>query len=90
MQSFQVIARPEAAEAAISRCFAETSTIGLRVREDTRVVLARELREVGGIRLKSVWRPGMEETRKAESDDLTGETLAARRAWKQQTEDTDQ
>ncbi len=38
----QVLARPERLDAVIERCFAETTTIGLRWRLETRAVLARE------------------------------------------------
>ena len=39
----QVLARPERLDAAIERCFAETTTIGLRWRIEARAVLAREV-----------------------------------------------
>ena len=39
----QVLARPERLDAVIERCFAETTTIGLRWRIEARAVLAREL-----------------------------------------------
>ena len=71
----------------IRRCFAETSTIGLRVTEEARLVLARDVSAVDGIRVKSVQRPGPAVTRKAESDDLDGDTLALRRQVRQQAED---
>ncbi len=86
MQSFQVIARTGAAEAVIGRCFSETSTIGLRVREEARIVLPRDAAIVEGIGVKSVFRPGAGVTRKAESDDLRGESLALRRAEKRKAE----
>ena len=38
----QVLARPETLDAVIERCFAETTTIGLRWRIEARAVLARE------------------------------------------------
>ncbi len=87
LQSFQLIVRPEHAETIIRRCFVETSTIGLRVREERRVVLAREATLVDEIVVKSVLRPGVGRTRKAESDDLRGDTLTARRAQKVKAED---
>ena len=85
-QSFLLVARPDAAEAIIRRCLEETSTIGLRVGEETRVVLPREAAAVRGVGVKSVIRPGSGRTRKAESDDLRGESLAARRAEKLKAE----
>jgi len=86
MQSFQLVARPEAAEAAIRRCFEETSTIGLRVSSEARVVLPREAGNVAEVGVKSVVRPASGLTRKAESDDLGGESLVARRAAKLRVE----
>ena len=86
MQSFQIVARPEAAEAAIRRCFEETSTIGLRVSSEARVVLPREAATIAGVGVKSVMRPASGPTRKAESDDLGGESLVARRAEKLRVE----
>jgi len=86
MQSFQLVARPEAAETAIRRCFEETSTIGVRVSDEARVVLPREAATVAGVGVKSVMRPASGLTRKAESDDLGGENLVARRAAKLRVE----
>jgi hypothetical protein len=85
MQSFAVLARPEAADVVAERCFAETSTIGLRLHEERRIVLGRTASEVGGIGIKTVERPGGR-TAKAESDHLTGDSLAARRTAKQRAE----
>ncbi len=42
LTEFRVLARPHAAEAAIAARFGETSTIGLRVRDERRRVLARD------------------------------------------------
>lgn len=86
MQSFQIVARPQAAEAVIRRAFEETSTIGLRVNEEARVVLPREAASVEGVGVKSVVRPDSGPTRKAESDDLRGDSLVARRAEKARVE----
>ena len=86
LQSFQLIVRPELAETVVRRCFTETSTIGLRVREERRVVLAREERVIDDIGIKSVLRPVVGATRKAESDDLRGDSLTARRAEKARVE----
>jgi uncharacterized protein (TIGR00299 family) protein len=90
MQSFQLVVREGAADEVIRRCFTETSTIGLRVAEERRVVLARDAATMGGIGVKSVFRPGAGITRKAESDDLYGDGLAARRAAKQKAESESQ
>jgi uncharacterized protein (DUF111 family) len=65
----QVLARPERLDAAIERCFAETTTIGLRWRLETRAVLARETVSIatpeGALDVKLVTRPGGERTAKA-------------------------
>ncbi|MGF1626079.1 MAG: LarC family nickel insertion protein, partial [Alphaproteobacteria bacterium] len=82
MQSFRLVVRPDAAGAVIERCFEESSTIGLRVQEDSRIVLPRDSAAVDGIGVKSVLRPLSGRTAKAESDHLAGETLSARRVQK--------
>ena len=86
IHAFHLLVQPDRAEAAVERCFLETSTIGLRVREERRVILPRELQrtqhddvEVG---IKTVRRPGAQTTAKAESDDLAGDDLSARRRLK--------
>ena len=70
----QVLARPERLEAAIGRCFAETTTIGLRWRLEARAVLAREIVSIatpeGALDVKLVTRPGGERTAKAEIEPL--------------------
>ena len=43
MQSFRLLVGPDQVDAVIERCFLETSTIGLRVAEEQRVVLPRRL-----------------------------------------------
>ena len=69
-------------------CFSETSTIGLRWRLEQRVVLPRMAvsNAKAGVRTKQVTRPGGEVTVKAESDDVSGESLGARRALKARAE----
>ena len=86
LQSFQLIVRPDAAPAVIARCFEESSTIGLRVQEDSRIVLPRDSAAVDGVGVKSVRRPLSGRTAKAESDHLVGDTLSARRAEKLRAE----
>ncbi|WP_281062083.1 MULTISPECIES: LarC family nickel insertion protein [unclassified Mesorhizobium] len=86
--SFRLLARPELADQVTARCFAETSTIGLRLREERRLVLFRENVKAAGLAVKAVLRPsGI--TRKVESDALRGGSLAERRAMKWQAETTD-
>ena len=78
----QVLARPERLDAVIERCFAETTTIGLRWRIEARAVLAREVVEVGPPMARSrsrvVTRPGGLRTAKAEMDQVSGDGHAAR------------
>jgi pyridinium-3,5-bisthiocarboxylic acid mononucleotide nickel chelatase len=88
MQSFRLLVRPDMAQRVAERCLAETSTIGLRLSEERRIVLGRDASIPGGIGVKSVGRPGGR-TAKAESDDLAGDSLAARRRMKRQAEDGD-
>jgi hypothetical protein len=70
----QVLARPERLDDAIARCFAETTTIGLRWRIEARAVLAREQIAVatpdGQLVVKRVARPDGERTAKAEIEPL--------------------
>ena len=78
----QVLARPERLDAVIERCFAETTTIGLRWRVEARAVLAREVVTVaapdGEVAVKLVTRPGGVRSAKAEVDHVRGEGHAAR------------
>lgn len=77
--AFRVLARDGTGDAVAELCFALTSTIGLRLREERRLILPRAASEAGGMRVKRVARPGGD-TAKAESDDLAGApSLAARR-----------
>jgi uncharacterized protein (TIGR00299 family) protein len=93
MQSFRLLVRPDRADAVVERCFLETSTIGLRVAEEQRVVLPRWLAraEADGIEvgIKTVERCGRTTT-KAESDDLAADSLAARRRLKRLAEEVPQ
>jgi uncharacterized protein (DUF111 family) len=78
----QVLARPERLDAAIDRCFAETTTIGLRWRIEARAVLAREVVTVaapdGEVEVKVVARPDGARTAKAEIDQVAAAGHAAR------------
>jgi uncharacterized protein (DUF111 family) len=89
MQSFRLLVRPDRADAATERCFLETSTIGLRLTDERRVVLPRRLStaEPDGIAvgLKTVERGGRPSA-KAESDDLAADSLEARRRLKRLAE----
>ena len=70
----QVLAQPERLDEAIARCFAETTTIGLRWRIEARAVLAREQIAVvtpgGELVVKRVARPDGARTAKAEIEQL--------------------
>lgn len=89
MVALRLLAQPDRAEAVAQACFAQTSTLGLRRREERRLVLKRAAGEVAGVAVKRAARPGGD-TVKAESDALTGDTLAARRALKQRAERGDE
>ncbi|WP_325063081.1 nickel pincer cofactor biosynthesis protein LarC [Halovulum marinum] len=82
---FRLLTRPACADAVAEACFAQTSTIGLRLRTERRRLLPRAA-EHGAPRVKQVTRPGGAHTRKAESDDLAGATLAERRALARRAE----
>ena len=73
--SVRVLARPAARERVIERCFAETTTLGVRWQTVHRAALERESASAdaaGGdtIRIKRARRPGGAVTVKAEMDDL--------------------
>jgi pyridinium-3,5-bisthiocarboxylic acid mononucleotide nickel chelatase len=89
MQSFRLLVRPDQANLVIDHCFLETSTIGLRVAEEQRSVLPRRLSqaEADGVAIgvKTVDRGGCVSS-KAESDDLTADSLEARRRLKRMAE----
>lgn len=83
---FRLLVRPEAAEATIALCFDETSTLGLRWREESRRTLSRQADVVLGVSVKRAERPGGA-TIKAESDAVADiATLAMRRAAKSKAE----
>jgi len=79
----QLLARPDALNAAAEACFRETTTIGLRTHFVQGRALARESREVtvdgAKLRVKTADRPGGR-TSKAEADDVLGRADHAARA----------
>jgi uncharacterized protein (DUF111 family) len=85
--SVRVLARPGARERVIDRCFAETTTLGVRWQAVRRAALEREEAaiDVGGdsIRIKRTRRPEGEVTIKAEMDDLAN--AAGGRAEREET-----
>jgi hypothetical protein len=84
LAEFRVLARPEVAEGIARTCFTETSTLGLRRRDEHRCLLRRaEIEtEVEGlvIGVKVADRPGGKRTAKAAQDDVAATRgLGARR-----------
>jgi len=74
LAEFRLLARPEATDAIAQACFTETSTLGLRWREERRRVLHRT--EVAAtldgdrVAVKVAQRPGGKRTAKAAHDDI--------------------
>lgn len=78
----QVLAQPGAVDAIAEACFAETTTLGLRIGEVRRRAIAREAVTEDGVRVKLARRPSGERTAKAEADDVqpAGDRAARNRA----------
>jgi uncharacterized protein (DUF111 family) len=81
---FRLLARPDAADSIARACFTETSTLGLRQREERRRVLHRtEVAagvESGEVAVKVALRPDGRHTAKAAQDDVAAtHGLSARR-----------
>ena len=92
LTEMRLLARADAAQAVARACFGETSTLGLRVREEHRHVLRRtDVRaQVDGrnVTVKLAQRPGGEITAKAAHDDAAdGATLEQRRATRSRAVD---
>lgn len=81
---FRLLVQPEVAERVAERCLTETATIGLRMHDARRKLLARE---VAGPSVKRVRRPDGAFTAKAESDAIEGDSLDARRRSARAAED---
>ena len=84
VSDFRLLVRLHAVDGAARACFTETSTLGLRVREERRRLLARAeiATTVGGatVGVKVVDRPGAGRTAKAAHDDVASSpALGARR-----------
>jgi len=90
MQSFQLLVRTNRTSSVVERCFIETSTIGLRIREEQRACLPRHLATVEAdgklVGVKTVERGGTRSS-KAENDDLVADSLQKRRQLKWQAEE---
>jgi hypothetical protein len=85
---FRVLAAPAAVDAIVQACFTETSTLGLRLRDESRRVLARKEFEACAeaaaagdrLRVKVAERPDGDRTAKAAQDDVAqADGLAQRR-----------
>ena len=89
----QLLTRPEALQETLTRCFTETSTLGIRWQMVSRVALRRDAtRAVVGqhrVRVKRASRPDGGITVKAEMDDLAGEPggLAGRQRLRRKAEE---
>ena len=84
LAEFRLLAKPETADAISQACFSETSTLGLRWREERRRVLKRTdaTATVDGaaVEVKIAQRPGGARTAKAAHDDVASTpALSARR-----------
>lgn len=87
---FRLLARPGEEHAVGRLCLLETSTLGLRLGRERRVVLPRTEADAGGVSSKRAVRPDGTVTAKAASDDLSGTaTLAARRALARAAEEAE-
>lgn len=92
-QDLRLLTRPAALASAVAACFAQTSTLGLRWRLESRAILPRAVddRCVAGsvLHRKLARRPDGCVTVKVESDDVADQpTLAARRLLRQRGENT--
>ncbi len=74
LADFRLLVAPRAADAVVQACFTETSTLGLRAREERRRILPRNevAAAVGSdaMNVKLAARPGGERTAKAAQDDV--------------------
>jgi uncharacterized protein (TIGR00299 family) protein len=80
LSDFRVLARTLDATAVMHACFTETSTLGVRVREERRQVLRRRDVRADAVTVKVAERPGGVRTGKAAHDDVASDaSLDARR-----------
>jgi len=84
LADFRLLASPQAADAVAQACFGETTTLGLRIRQEQRRILRRtELVtavEAARVHVKLADRPGGKQTAKAAHDDVASTRgLGARR-----------
>lgn len=87
LTDFRVLVDPAQTDAVARACFAQTSTLGLRVVEARRHVLRRDEAPGDGVRVKLAHRPDGARTAKAEHDDVReGATLHQRRSARARAE----
>jgi uncharacterized protein (TIGR00299 family) protein len=80
LSDFRVLTRTQDATAVMHACFTETSTLGVRVREERRQVLRRRDVRADAVTVKVAERPGGVRTGKAAHDDVADDAgLDARR-----------
>jgi pyridinium-3,5-bisthiocarboxylic acid mononucleotide nickel chelatase len=80
LSDFRVLARVQDATSVMHACFTETSTLGVRVREERRQVLRRRDVRADAVTVKVAERPGGVRTGKAAHDDVASDaSLDARR-----------
>ncbi|OED40736.1 hypothetical protein AB833_11835 [Chromatiales bacterium (ex Bugula neritina AB1)] len=82
----RVLAQPGSLHELIELCFAETSTLGVRYTLLDRYIVQRSQHEIDGLRVKVAQRPDGTLTAKIESDQLSENSLAARRRLAMGTE----
>jgi hypothetical protein len=88
MTAVRVLARTDVEDAVVHACLVETTTLGVRITRERRVVLAREDRVVDGVRVKRAARPDGTTTAKADIDDVASLASAhARRRRRGEAED---
>lgn len=69
----RALVKPDAVDAVLDACFAETTTLGVRWHVEQRVLLARRMARSGeGLMVKLAERPDGRTTAKAESDGVAG------------------
>jgi uncharacterized protein (TIGR00299 family) protein len=83
--ALQVLCDEDARDRVAAAVFSATTTLGLRCARMDRFELHRSEEVMGGVRVKTAQRPGGP-TRKADHDDIAGDTLAARRTARSRAE----
>jgi len=80
-----LVSDPGVVDVVVAAVFDQTSTLGVRKEQVSRCELRREITAVDGVRRKTAQRPGGT-TAKVDVDDVAGDTLALRRARRQDCE----